>query len=74
MNGDDDILEKFGERIRELRKSQGFSQEAFALECGLDRSYVGAIERGERNLSLRNIRIFSVKLGMSLAELFEGLG
>ena len=74
MDGEDDILERFGQRLRQLRKSQGYSQEDFALECGLDRSYVGAIERGERNLSLRNIRTFAAKLNVTLAELFEGMG
>lgn len=45
----------FGDAIRAIRKEQGISQEAFALKCGLDRSYFGAVERGERNVSLTNI-------------------
>lgn len=45
----------FGNAIRAIRKEQGISQEAFALKCGLDRSYYGAVERGERNVSLANI-------------------
>lgn len=45
----------FGDAIRVTRKEQGLSQEAFALKCGLDRSYYGAVERGERNVSLTNI-------------------
>jgi transcriptional regulator with XRE-family HTH domain len=45
----------FGDAIRAIRKEQGVSQEAFALKCGLDRSYYGAVERGERNVSLTNI-------------------
>lgn len=73
MDGEDDILERFGQRLRQLRKVQGFSQEGFALECGLDRSYVGAVERGERNLSLRNIQTIAAKLNMTISELFNGV-
>ena len=50
------ILKKFGARVRALRKSKGFSQEDFALEIELDRTYMGGVERGERNLALLNIR------------------
>jgi len=49
------IRQEFGERLRELRHIRGTSQEELALRCGLDRSYVGQVERGERNLSLENI-------------------
>lgn len=73
-HGGDPILISFGLRLRQLRKQKGFSQEGFALECGLDRSYVGAVERGERNLSLRNIKTIAKRLGVTLSELFEGLG
>ena len=51
----DSVLVRFGRRVRELRKAKGMSQEALALEAGLDRSYVGGVERGERNISLHNI-------------------
>ena len=47
-----DVKILFGKRIRELRKLRGWSQEEFALHVGLDRSYVGGVERGERNVSL----------------------
>ena len=46
------ILVKFGKRVRELRRTKGVSQEAFAAECGLDRTYISGIERGKRNVSL----------------------
>ena len=69
----DDILKKFGERVRTLRQAQGHSQESFAGECGLDRTYLGGIERGERNLALRNIQRVADSLGMSISELTEGL-
>ena len=68
-----DILVKFGSRVRELRQEKNLSQEAFALECDLDRTYIGGIERGERNLALRNIERIAASLGVSLSELMEGL-
>ena len=68
-----DILVLFGERLREFRKAQGYSQESFAAACELDRTYIGGIERGERNLALRNIEAIAQTLGMTLSELMEGL-
>ena len=68
-----DILVRFGERLRELRKEQGYSQENFAYACGLDRTYMGGIERGERNLALRNIEKIAETLGVSISELMEGV-
>ena len=68
-----DILVRFGIRVRELRTEQGYSQEAFADACELDRTYVGGIERGERNLALRNIERIAHALGISLEELMQGL-
>ncbi len=68
-----DILERFGRRVRGLRKEKGLSQEAFADACGLDRTYVGGIERGERNVALQNIDLIARTLGMSLSTLLKGL-
>lgn len=68
-----DILERFGQRVRQLRKEHGFSQEGFAAECGLDRTYFGGIERGERNVALRNIEVIASTLGLTLSELMEDL-
>lgn len=48
-------LETVGERIRDLRKQHGWSQEELADAAGLDRSYVGGIERGERNITLSTL-------------------
>ncbi len=73
MKKQTDILVRFGERVRTLRKEQGYSQEAFAAECGLDRTYFGGIERGERNVALRNIDVIANTLGLSLAELMYGV-
>jgi transcriptional regulator with XRE-family HTH domain len=69
MMGERDILLRFGERLRKLRKQRGLSQEAFAGICGLDRTYIGGIERGERNISLRNIEVIAKALGLSVSEL-----
>ncbi|MEM8669351.1 MAG: helix-turn-helix transcriptional regulator [Planctomycetota bacterium] len=68
-----DILERFGERVRELRKKQGYSQEDFAHACELDRSYMGGIERGERNVALRNLQRIAETLGITLSQLMKGI-
>lgn len=68
-----DILARFGARVRELRLSQGYSQETFAAKCNLDRTYIGGIERGERNLALRNIEIIAKALDLTLSDLMAGL-
>ena len=73
MRRSPDILVRFGERIRTLRKEQGYSQEAFAVACELDRTYMGGIERGERNLALRNIERIAQALDMTVAQLLEGV-
>lgn len=67
-----DVKILFGIRIRELRKSRGWSQEGFALHVGLDRSYIGGVERGERNISLENICLIASALGVPTSKLFEG--
>jgi transcriptional regulator with XRE-family HTH domain len=61
--------EALGLAIREARKGQGYTQEAFALAAGLDRSYMGAIERGEFNLTLGTLLKVTGALGMSASEL-----
>ena len=65
-----DIKAAFGQRVRLLRSQNGWSQEYFASCIGLDRSYVGGIERGERNVSLEKIALIAAGLGVDLAELF----
>ena len=73
MRQRDDILVRFGRRVRQLRKKRGYSQEAFAAECGMDRTYMGGVERGERNIALRNIERVADALGLSLAQLMKGI-
>ena len=65
-----DLRTNFGLRVRELRGRLGISQEELADRCGLHRTYVGGIERGERNPSLINIGRIAQALGVEVAELF----
>ncbi len=64
-------LKAFGHAIRELRKEKGLSQEAFADLAGVDRSYMGHIERGEKNVTLTKIYQIAKALDMSLPAIFE---
>lgn len=64
----------FGQRIRDIRTARGWSQEQLAAEVGLDRSYVGGVERGERNISLENICKLAVTLEISPSTLFDWWG
>lgn len=73
MKQDEEVLARFGKRLRHLRRAKGFSQEAFADACGLDRTYIGGIERGERNLALRNIAAIATALDLSISALMEGV-
>lgn len=60
-----------GLAIRKLRSEQGLSQEGLAHEIGLDRSYIGGIERGEHNLTLMNLLKIAEKLGIDPSELLK---
>ena len=73
MKRDKDTLKRFGQRVRDLRKRAGLSQEAFADLCGLDRTYIGGIERGERNVALKNLTVIAHALGISLSELTKSV-
>jgi transcriptional regulator with XRE-family HTH domain len=67
----DDIRIRFGKAVRQKRHKLGISQEAFADLCELDRTYVGGIERGERNVALVNIEKIARALELSLSDLFR---
>jgi transcriptional regulator with XRE-family HTH domain len=72
--GRGDILKRFGETLREYRHKAELSQEKLAAKAGIDRTYVGGAERGERNLALVNIVRLAEALGIRPAQLLEGLG
>ena len=61
----------FGRAIREMREELGISQEELSHRSGIDRSYMGGVERGERNVSLTNILRIADGLGVSPIVLFE---
>jgi len=67
----DSLLVQFGMRVRELRKAARLSQEQLALQSELDRSYVGQVERGERNISLKNIEKLARALHVAPYELLQ---
>ncbi|WP_343996315.1 helix-turn-helix transcriptional regulator, partial [Nocardioides dubius] len=60
-----ELQQQVGRRMRVIRKEKGLSQEALAEELGLHRTYVGALERGERNPSLKVVSRLAVSLGVS---------
>jgi len=66
------VQKQFGARMRALRQQRGLSQEELALSCSLDRTYIGSVERGERNISLVNIHTIAAALGVSPGEFFNG--
>lgn len=67
------FLRRLGHRLRSLREERGWSQEEFAFRCDLHRTYVGSVERGERNVAALNLRRAAEALGVPLSSLFEGL-
>lgn len=60
-----DYLKLLGENIRTLRLKKGLTQEQLAEKCNLHRTYIGSIERGDRNVSLKNITVISNALSVS---------
>ncbi len=67
------MKEKFGNRVKELRQSRNLSQEKFALQIDMDRTYLASIESGKRNVSLENISKIADGFEISLEELFHGM-
>ena len=67
------IKKEFGNRIKELRQAQNLSQEKFALQIDMDRTYLASIESGKRNVSLENIKKLAEGFEISLAELFKNM-
>lgn len=65
------IQTKFGQKIREIRTQKGFSQEVLASKSGLHRTYISDIERGDRNVSLKNVEKLAKALGVSAHDLLK---
>ncbi len=66
-----DILKTFGHNIQTLRKARGLTQEQLAEKSGLHRTYIGMIERAEKNITLRNIEKLAKALDVNLTILFK---
>jgi transcriptional regulator with XRE-family HTH domain len=72
MAKESDILKKFGNKVKHLRLQKGItSQMKLSFKTGLDRTYIGGIERGERNVALKNIERLAKALGVEIDELFR---
>jgi transcriptional regulator with XRE-family HTH domain len=64
------IAKRFGQIIRRERLEHGLSQEVFASKCGLHRTYIGPIERGEKNITLETANKLAQALGLKLSAIF----
>lgn len=62
---------RFGKRIAELRKQEGISQKELAFRCGVHRTYIGSIERGEKSPTLNTIEKIAIGLRVKIIELFK---
>lgn len=67
----DFLLKEFGSRIKQLRLEKNISQEKLSFLTGFHRTYIGMIERGERNISLTNMAVFSKVFEINLSELLD---
>jgi len=65
------LLKEFGERIRSLRTQENLSQEQLSYKTGFHRTYIGMIERGERNISLTNMAVFAKAFKLTVDELLK---
>ena len=65
------LIKEFGLRIRQLRAEKGISQEKLSFSTGFHRTYIGMIERGERNISLSNMAVFAKVFDMTVSELLD---
>ena len=68
--GKANLLRTVGNTVREMRLAKGWSQEELSFNCGLHRTYVGAVERGERNLTLLSLQKIADALGLPMTALF----
>ena len=70
---DKNFLRDLGYRIREQRVAQKWTQAQLAEKCGLHRTFIGSVERGERNVSILNLRLIARVLRIALTDLLTGL-
>jgi transcriptional regulator with XRE-family HTH domain len=70
----EDLQKELGMRIRRIRVGKGYTQESFADKCGLHRNFMGSIERGEQNLTLKTLQTIADGLGTTMAKLLSGIG
>lgn len=73
IKSNSNILEKFGQRIKSLRNEAKISQEELASISGLHRTYIGMIERGEKNITLKNIEKIATSLNIEISELLKDI-
>lgn len=73
MITESEILKKFGEKVRQLRKQKDISQEELAHRADLHRTYIGMIERAEKNITLLNIEKIAKALDVKILEVFNEL-
>lgn len=71
MNTDTTLLKEFGQKVQKRRKELGLSQEELAFRAGFHRTYIGMIERAERNITLSNIKRLADALKLNIKDLFD---
>lgn len=71
MSSKKEILIRFGETVRDIRKKKGLSQEQLAFKANLHRTYIGMIERAEKNITLLNIEKIANALTININDLFK---
>lgn len=71
MNTDIELLKEFGHKVQKRRKKLGISQEELAFRAGFHRTYIGMIERAERNITLSNIKRLADALQINIKDLFD---
>ncbi|HEY8364818.1 MAG TPA: helix-turn-helix transcriptional regulator [Haloplasmataceae bacterium] len=71
MGKDNEINELFGRKLRLLRMSKGLSQEELGLQSGIHRTYIGQIERAEKNVTIQNVYKIAKSLDLDIRELFD---
>jgi transcriptional regulator with XRE-family HTH domain len=73
MAAKDPMLADLGKFLRSVREKRGCSQEQMAFKCGLDRTYIGAVERGEYNVTMLTLRRITQTLGISMIDAMKGM-